>query len=594
MTKRKIEIGGSNFEEYVTKNTLLVDKTLLVQDILEGGNKVLLITRPRRWGKTLNMSMLNYFFSIPTTNEGAIDEKKRQQKVDAFSKMNVSAYPEMIKEYCGQYPVIFVSFKDIKKTAYEEIKDDIRNLLYKLYKTHSYLSQSSQLNETDKILFQKFIAMDFNDAQLRDSLLYLSEMLYKHFGKKAIILIDEYDTPLNDWYANALSKENVDGGTDQLAQQILSLFRNIFGAALKDNDYLERAVVTGILRIAKASLFSGLNNLGEDSILDHRYAKHFGFTETEIKQLLFDAEIKHDDISLENLKSWYNGYNIGGLTLYNPWSVMNYLNSNGDLAPYWIGTASIDLIENVLVSDTFQEDVQKLIADEEVEAIADPKMVFSDIKSSPDALYNFLLFSGYLTTKSAQRNADSTYKCSVKIPNNEVRGVFTGFIQKWLSRKFNIRTVEYDAFVNKLLKGEVESFVEQLRNYLAMSASYYGTGPKNRERFYNGFVMGLISNISSHYSVESEKESGEGRVDIMITPKSISPYKNAIIIEFKSVKNNDSLKTEAVRALEQINTKKYDTKIQAYEEIEKTIKLGLAFCGKDVEAVYKINDRTLS
>eukprot|EP01035_Chromulina_nebulosa_P020445 gene20445-26528_t len=583
--KRRLSIGGSDFESFIERDAILVDKTLLVQDVLDDGGDVVLITRPRRWGKTLNLSMLNYFFSIPTLRDGSIDAEKYQLKRATFAKMNISAYPETIEQYCGKFPTIFVSFKDIKHSSYDRIKGAIEGLIYNLYKTHSYLLKSEKLEENDKILIQSFIDKTADNDEIAESLLSLSGMLHAHFGKKVIILIDEYDTPMNDWYANALARNTTDDA-DHLLQNILSIFRGILGAALKDNVHLERSIITGILRIAKASLFSGLNNLTEDSILDHAYAKHFGFTEQEVKQLLHEMDMDRDDTSFNNITSWYNGYNIGGVTIYNPWSIMNYLN-NKELRPYWVGTASTTLIENALILDKFQGEVQQLIEGNVVDMVADSKMVFTDIKSSPDALYNLLLFSGYLTVENSVANDDSSYECLVKIPNREIRGIFTSSIRKWLSTQFKIESREYNQFINMLLKGEMESFVETLREYLSVSSSFFSTGPKNAELFYNGFMLGLISSASMQYHVETEKESGGGRIDLVLIPKAHARFKNAIILEFKIGHRQEDLKEVATNALKQIKAKNYEAKIASYEGVEKTFKIGLAFCGKDAELVYE-------
>ena len=305
--KQRIAIGSSNFEAFIERNALLVDKTLLIQDLLDDSNDVMLINRPRRWGKTLNMSMIDYFFSIPVSTDGFINESKRQKKINIFSKMNISAYPYTMQKYCGQYPTIFVSFKDIKQSTYDAIKEGIRAVICQLYTNHKYLLKSPNLDEIDKAIVQKYISMDFNDAALECSIKTLSEMLFKHFGQKAIILIDEYDTSMNDWYSRAIADASTDGESNKSLQQILDLFRNIFSAALKDNNHLERGVITGILRIAKASLFSGLNNLGEDCVLDHRYAQHFGFTEEEVNWLLHETDMDRDESAVQNLKYWYNG-----------------------------------------------------------------------------------------------------------------------------------------------------------------------------------------------------------------------------------------------------------------------------------------------
>ncbi|HQS84106.1 MAG: hypothetical protein B7Y25_04090 [Alphaproteobacteria bacterium 16-39-46] len=582
------EIGSSNFEEFATsQSAIFVDKTLFIEAIVNS-QKVNLITRPRRWGKTLNMSMLQYFFNIPVQEDGRVDEEERARRHVIFSKMKIGYCPDILAEYQGQYPTIFVCFKDIKGLTYEEIETGIRNLIHKLYVAHEYLLQSKKISETKKEDFRKYLIKDFDLSELKESLFFLSELLFTHFEKKVILLIDEYDTPMNDWYAKQLARDGSSSDEEDLyLQKILLLFGGIFSKALKGNDYLEKGVVTGILRVAKANLFSGLNNLGEDSVLDKKYAPHFGFTEHEVNSLLHETGLDQIPQVSEGMKSWYNGYNIGGITIYNPWSIMNYLYNEGELKAYWVGTASTALIENALILDKFQEEIQILSNGGSVEMIADPKMVFSDIRSSPNALYNLLLFSGYLTSERSMKNEDATYNCDVKIPNREVRGIFTGSLEKWIAKKFNIEVRDYNAFLNDLLKGDVETFSEKLKSYLAVSASFYSSGPKNAELFYNGFILGLISAVSSYYFVETEKESGLGRADLILIPKPVAKYKNALILEFKFSKTQEDLALLAKKALEQIETKNYETKVKEHDVVEKTLKVGLAFRGKDVEVAFK-------
>jgi hypothetical protein len=587
-TQHRIKIGTSDFEKLVTESRIFVDKTLLIQDIIQDSNEVLLITRPRRWGKTLNMSMLGYFFTIPVKQDGSIDEEKRKQRVDLFSKMKLKKYPDTIKNYCGRYPTIFISFKGIKATSHEEMVEKTKYLVHELYRSHKYLLNSDKLDNIEKSVINRFLTKDFDIAEIEGSIKILGNMLYQHFGQKVVILIDEYDTPMNDWYAQALAKVHMDDNAEELLlKQILLLFSGILGAALKDNSFLEKAIITGILRIAKASLFSGINNLGEASLLDEQYAQHFGFTEEEVDQLLHDAGMDRNKIAIENLKLWYNGYNIGGITIYNPWSIMNYLNYQGELKAYWVGTASTALIENALVLDKFQEEIQQLIEGKTVPAVADPKMVFSDIKSSPNALYNLLLFSGYLTAETIKQGRASTYNCDLRIPNREVLEVFEVSIMQWVSNKFNIEPNEYNAFINELLAGKIDVFIDKLRNYLTIASSYYSTGPKNAEIFYNGFMLGLISSVSLEYIVESEKESGSGRIDLLLLPKANAKYRNAVILEFKLANNKENLKLAAKKALHQIKSRKYEAKILACDNIERTLKLGLAFCGKEVEVAWE-------
>jgi len=341
------------------------------------------------------------------------------------------------------------------------------------------------------------------------------------------------------------------------------------------------------LRVAKANLFSGLNNLGEDSVLDKQYASHFGFTEEEVNTLLHKVGIDQNQEIFTELKSWYNGYTIGGITIYNPWSIMNCINNKGEFRAYWVGTASTTLIERALVLDKFQEEMQRLVEGECIEMIADPKMVFEDIKSSPNALYNLLLFSGYLTASTTENAKAGTYKCEARIPNKEVREVFEVSSMSWISQKFNIDLNDYNAFLNDLLKGDIDIFTQKLKNYLEISTSFFSIHPKNAELFYNGFIMDLMSAVSSHYFVEAERESGLGRSDLMLIPKITSKYPNALILEFKFANRDENIRLLAQKALEQIEIKRYASKIKDHKNVKKIISMGLAFRGKDVEVSYK-------
>ena len=582
------EIGSSDFEKFVTSKTaIFVDKTLFIKDIINS-QEVMLFTRPRRWGKTLNMSMLEYFFSIPAKDDGSIDQDKHQQKYDILSKMAIGSNQEIMNKYCCQYPVIFISFTGTKAATVEGIEERLSELIYICYSKHKYLLQSTKLDDIEKERFNEYLTRSANRAALEKALLHLSNMLHKHFSRQVVVLIDEYDAPMNDWYVQTLSaeKQNLDANNIYL-EEILSLFRNMFEAVLKNNASLYKGVVTGILRIAKASLFSGLNNFGEDSILHKQASQYFGFTEEEVKQLLHNSGIDHNPDTANDMRTWYNGYNIGGVTIYNPWSIMNFLKTAGELDAYWVGTASTALIENALMLDKFQEEIQSLIEGNAVYMTAESKMVFSEIKSSPNALYNLLLFSGYLTATQIYKNGDGTYDCEVRIPNYEIRGIFIGSIKKWVYQKLNIETNEYSIFIHSLLEGSAEVFATKLKNYLEVSASFYSTGPKNAEVFYNGFMLGLIASISNKYFVETEKESGKGRADLILIPKVNAQYRNAIVIEFKSTRNEDDLRQAADGALEQIKNKNYVSKIKTHDDINRIISVGLAFCGKDVEVVYE-------
>ena len=585
-----INIGTDDFKELATGTDLFVDKTSFIGALLRGGYKVTLITRPRRWGKTLNMSMLQYFFNIPVQEDGRIDEEERSKRRQIFSQLKIGTQQEIMEGYFGQYPAIFISFKDIKGLVYEDLETGVRDLIYKLYVAHRYLLRSDRLDDIQKEYFRKFITKQFDLFELKDSLYSLSEMLFVHFGKKVVILIDEYDTPMNDWYAQQLAREEKPSSEDErYRQNILLLFGGLLSKALKGNDYLEKGVVTGILRVAKANLFSGLNNLGEDSVLDKQYASHFGFTEEEVNTLLHKVGIDQNQEIFTELKSWYNGYTIGGITIYNPWSIMNCIYNEGEFKAYWVGTASTALIERALVLDKFQEEMQRLVEGESIEMIADPKMVFEDIKSFPNALYNLLLFSGYITAEKVKQALDGvTYICQVKIPNREVRGVFMTSVVQWIESKFKADSRGYRAFVGDLLSGDVPKFMTTLKSYLEVSASYFDSGLKQAELLYNGFMWGLFaSSMNEDYFVEKERETGAGRADLLIIPKETSPHSFAFILEYKIAGQNENLEDVAKAALDQTEIKGYASKIRGYTNVKKIISMGLAFRGKDVEVSYK-------
>ncbi len=582
-----INIGTDDFKEIATGNDLFVDKTSFISALLGSGYKVTLITRPRRWGKTLNMTMLEYFFGISVHKDGTINEQEQSKKRDVFAQLEIGDHPDILETYLGKFPVIFVSFKEIKGKNYEAIENGVRELIYEVFASHEYLLQSENLSELQKNRFKKFITKEFDLAELQNGLFHLSEMLHTHFSQKVIILIDEYDTPLNDWYALQLARDTFGSEEDTYFQDVLRLFRGIFSKALKGNKHLEKSVVTGILRVAKANLFSGLNNFGEDSILDKKYAPHFGFTEAEVNTLLHKSALDKNPKTAQTLKSWYNGYNIGGLTIYNPWSIMNCLENNGEFKAYWVGTASTALIEQALVLDKFQEEMQILIDGGNVEMIADPKMVFSDIKSSPNALYNLLLFSGYLTTNSIENAKAGMYRCAVRIPNKEIQEVFEVSSMDWITQKLKIDMNEYNAFLDDLLKGNIDAFTQKIKDYLEVSSSFFATGPKNAELFYNGFILGLVSAVSTQYFVETERESGSGRADLMLIPKNTAKYQNALILEFKFSKSEENLHLLAEQALNQIESKNYKARIKAHENVGRTLKVGIVFAGKNVEVSFR-------
>ena len=581
------EIGSSNFEEFAcSKTAIYVDKTNFIKAVIKG-TKVLLFSRPRRWGKTLNMSMLEYFFSIPIKEDGSIDENKLQQKKEIFSGLKIGAYPATIEEHCAKYPVIFISFAGIKTGSIKELEKKLEEIVCSLYNKHEYLLNSNKLTNTDKSRIGRFLDLTASKSALERSILYLSEMLAKHYGKQAIILIDEYDAPLNDCYIKAITNSNYKIESDEYFQNALDLFRNMFESALKTNTTFGKGIVTGILRVAKANLFSGLNNFTEDSILDENYATHFGFTEDEVNDLIKRSDISNSKETISEMRSWYNGYNIGGVTIYNPWSIMNWLNFNGQFKAYWVGTASTTLLEKALILDSFQEEVQNLIEGNTVSMLASPHMVFSDITSSHNAFYNLLLFSGYLTVVRASSGLSGTYNCQVRIPNREVLEIFQMSVVQWLEKAFKLGAGQYHEFAMYLLSGNIEKFSGSLKQYLERSSSYFDSGEMSAETLYNGFMLGIFaSSMVADYFVEKERETGDGRADLLIIPKTIAAYDIAFVLEYKVATKTEDLVATANIALEQIKNKNYISKIKSHDNVHRVFSVGLAFCGKHVEVAY--------
>jgi hypothetical protein len=587
-TEYKLTVGTSDFAELATASDLFVDKTLFIKDVIQDTNKVLLITRPRRWGKTLNMSMLKYFFSPNIKYDGSQDVELHAQKLQVLSGLKIATEKKKIQEYFGKYPTIFITFADVKATSFDEMLLKIKHVIHKVYLSHEYLLTSENISEAQKFIFRKYLTKEFDITETEDGIKTLSEMLHRHFGQKIIILIDEYDKPLNDWYVYKLSSNELVSESEQYVKSMLDLFSSIFGSSLKNNDFLEKGIVTGILRIAKASLFSGVNNLEEYTILDSKYAEYFGFTEEEVVDIVQRSGIDKTHALMQGVKEWYNGYRIGDYTIYNPWSIMKMIQKSGNLESYWLGTASPGLIQSALVLDQFQEEVHRLIEGETISMIADPKMVFSDIQSSPNALHNLLLFSGYLTATSANKNTDgNSYTCEVRIPNHEVRSVYTSSISAWLQNKFHVTGDDYIVFVKYLLSGNIDKFTEKLKSYLEASASYFDTVEGRAELLYNGFMWGLFaSSMNQNYFVEKERETGDGRADLLIIPKTTAAYDIAFVLEYKVATKTEDLVTTANIALEQIKNKNYISKIKSHDNVNRIFSIGLAFCSKDVEVAY--------
>ncbi len=562
----RLPIGYSNFKEIVDGGFNFVDKSLLIKEVIEDV-KAVLITRPRRFGKTLNMSMLHYFFDI------------RQDAAYLFKNLKIAQEQKLIADHQSQYPVIFLTFKDVKedtyKAAYQKIVETIQMI---------YAEFSSVLLHSDKVDdFYKNKIIDILDgkaqqATIENSIFLLSKCLHDHYGKQVCILIDEYDTPVQMGYLNKYYTE------------IVGLFRNLLGAALKDNPYLFKAVLTGILRVSKESFFSGLNNLIVYSMLSPEYSDYFGFTESEVSELLIKYNLQ---TKLEEMRRWYNGYQMGDHRIYNPWSIVNCITKKGICDIYWINTSNNDLIKYLLLksTDAFKAEFEVLLSGRTVSQLIDEYTAFPELETNESVVWSLFFMAGYLTVASWERTRQGPL-CQLRIPNEEIGGLYCNIIEKWLTDGLGFQW--YNTFINHLLDGDVAAFEAGLTAILEKTVSMHDFDHAP-ESFYHGLLIGLTAGLYGQkgYQTKSNRESGYGRYDYMIL--SHLPDKPTILFEFKkvnlpkkkSVKEiKNILEKSAKEALAQIDTLGYlmEAKQQGANNI---LKIGLAFCGKRFALVYQ-------
>ena len=519
-TKPEIPVGTDNFAKLLFKSNVFVDKSMFIQEFLEeSSGEVVLIARPRRWGKSLNMDMLKRFLSIEVDEQGAPlpQEESLNRKLfvggeveldsgdtKLLEPLKISSDPASMK-YQGKFPVISLGLKDVKGSSYQEIEEDVKDQIIELYTEYGYLKQhiqaeASLLEDSQKEKLQRYFKGRINKKDLKDSLHFLSKLLYKHFGKPVYVLIDEYDAPINNAYL-ALR------GRPKEFAEVLQLFRGLFGAALKSNPYLARGLITGILRIAKANILSDLNNLREYTLFDKRFASSYGFSEQEVDQLLDQVPIVTDR---EAIQHWYNGYNFGDKLVYNPWSIMCCLSNEGALDYYWLDSGGTHLVDLALLSDEIQEDLQTLVVGGSITSHI-MKHISFEVIQNPVGLYSLLLFSGYLNPASIPGAKDS-YRLS--IPNYEVAYIYEQRLLEWVSKQLEIDSSSYYSLISSLVGGKVKDFGERLQELLHRSTSFHQTGDKLAELFYSGLMLGLLLSLSDYYLIESERErvAGVGRM----------------------------------------------------------------------------------
>ncbi|WP_341793693.1 AAA family ATPase [Rickettsia endosymbiont of Ceutorhynchus obstrictus] len=590
-------VGTDEFYDLVVNSDVFVDKSLMIQELLEDNGKVILITRPRRWGKSLNMNMLQKFFEIEIDQNGAVlpKEDKVNRKLFIGGEIDLGIKGKKIlkplkisnQKYAmaqqGNYPVILLNLKDVKGSNFKEIENGIEKQIVKLFSNHRYLkkyyviSDNGLLDSVQKKQLERYFTGELTIEDIKDSLRFLSELLFKHFNQKVYILIDEYDTPINSSYLEF-------GNKSEEFDNVLKLFRGMLGSSLKSNPYLEKGVITGILRIAKANLFSDLNNVREYTLLDKQFSKFYGFIQEEVDELLTKVPTK---TTPDHIKDWYNGYNFGGEVIYNPWSIMLCLSSEGQLDHYWLDSGGTSLIDKALLSDEIQIDLQQLAVGKSIVSPITKQISFSDI-DKPIGLFSLLLFSGYLNpvVKESEKNI---YELSV--PNKEVKYIYETRVLRWVTDKLKIDSSRYYSFIGLLANCQIEEFKEGLQRLLRGATSFYQTGETKAEVFYSGFMLGLINMLTVSHIIDSEKETGSGRADIVLIPKA-GKNNNAIIIEYKIASKEENLETIAKAGLEQINNKQYDVKIKEYTHVQKIIKIAMTFYGKEVFLQYQIDQLT--
>jgi hypothetical protein len=562
----KLPIGYDNFREIINQKLYLIDKSLFIKEILDDREtKVVVITRPRRFGKTLNLSMLQHFLA---------PEVDGFQTKDLFDNLKITqvAHGEYFKTYQGKYPVIFISLKNIKKATFQESIEGFRNLIQELYRTHQHILKSQKLEPNEKNLFKKFLCGKATKVALEDSLKILSELLKKYHNQEPYLLIDEYDTPIQHAYSNKYYNEMID------------FIRSLFGAALKGNSNITKAVVTGILRISKESLFSDLNNVNVYSLLDERYSQYFGFTEEEMNSLLVQVNLTE---KATEVRDWYNGYRMGQTTVYNPWSIANFVNHRC-FKPYWINTSDNQLIRDLLTksTDNFRLQTEELLKGNSIQQTIDDKMVYGDLLYRNEmAAWSLLLFAGYLKVIEMKKiGVEWVYE--LNIPNHEVKEFYLKTIQRWLTGDGNPNL--YNTILEALLNGNIEKFSEYFAMFIEQTTSYHDY-QHDPEAFYHGLLIGLTASLygNTKYQIISNRESGFGRYDYLIFSHDFT--KPTIIFELKRVKKPKATTTDeeletllnntATAALNQITAQNYLTEAKKLGATN-IIEIGLAFCGK--------------
>jgi len=561
--KKKLPIGISDFKKIIDGNYYYFDKTELIKSIIGEPGEVKLFTRPRRFGKTLNMSMIKYFFDI--------ENKDGNKKL--FENLKISENEYFEKQ--GTAPVISISFRNDDESSWGNGFEMIKNTISDLYDEFEFVKENLSARKKEKydsILFNRA-----TKATWKLSLLDLTKYLYEYYGKKVVVLIDEYDQPIIDSYVKGYY------------QEAISFFKTFYGVVLKDNNYLEMGIMTGILRVAKENIFSGLNNLRVHTILDNRFTEYFGITESEIEKALKDFDLEFE---LQDVQKWYNGYLFGDIKVYNPWSIINFLNDE-KLKPYWVNTSGNELIKLYLkkLKNEIFDDFSKLLNREEIYKRINENMTFSNLESNYSKnIWNLFFHSGYLTLG---KKIEDDGMCYLKIPNEEILKMFSEmFIEIYFEN--------YNSFYNmvySLKNGDIETFKKELRKILLENVGIFDVSGVYKEQFYHGLMLGIILTLKNEYEITSNNFAGKGRYDLLLKPKNLEKRKEGVILELKVVNVMENLSEDKILeklengcdiALQQIEKKEYASVLKN-SGVKNVLKIGIAFFGKEVAVRFDRN-----